>query len=87
MSQLVERQRIDASNTPEIQSAQQQFNAEHTDFTNAEKEHLTYVNFLQDWEAFVKHPEFAAAVEKDGLNGRDDVLSLDVALAFLKEMQ
>ena len=46
-------------------------------FTDAEREHLTYEYFLEDWEAFLSSH---ASAEKD-------CMTLDVALTFLEEMQ
>jgi hypothetical protein len=45
-------------------------------FTDAEKEHLTFELFLEDWSAFV---------EAKGVPS--DFLSFATALAFLEEMQ
>lgn len=48
-------------------------------FTDAEREHLEYDHFLEDWEAFV-----------DGASNRGgdkDGMTVDVALRFLEEMQ
>jgi hypothetical protein len=46
-------------------------------FTPAEREHLTYEHFLEDWSAFTdKRPELPI-----------DRLSYETAVAFLQEMQ
>jgi SAM-dependent methyltransferase len=47
-------------------------------FTEAEREHLTYDHFLEDWQAFLN--------DKEDLAGAT-VVTFDVALAFLTEMQ
>ncbi|KAG7337217.1 methyltransferase domain containing protein [Nitzschia inconspicua] len=47
-------------------------------FTEAEREHLTFDHFLEDWEAFVQTHE--------GL-GDGNTLTLETAIAFLTEMQ
>ncbi|KAG7349091.1 methyltransferase domain containing protein [Nitzschia inconspicua] len=47
-------------------------------FTEAEREHLTFDHFLEDWEAFVQTHE--------GL-GDGKTLTLETAIAFLTEMQ
>jgi hypothetical protein len=48
-------------------------------FTNAEREHLTYEHFLEDWKAFSQRPS--------NNNIAKDAICCEVALAFLKEMQ
>ena len=46
-------------------------------FTEAEREHLTYEYFLEDWNAFVeKRPNLAR-----------DSMSFETSVAFLEEMQ
>jgi hypothetical protein len=46
-------------------------------FTPAEREHLIYEHFLEDWQAFQdKRPELPA-----------DTMSYETAVAFLQEMQ
>lgn len=46
-------------------------------FTDAEREHLTYEHFLEDWEAYVEQRE---TIPKD-------CISQDEAIRFLQEMQ
>jgi SAM-dependent methyltransferase len=46
-------------------------------FTEAERDHLTYEYFLEDWEAFIEHH----------LELPKDRMSLQTAIAFLEEMQ
>ena len=49
-------------------------------FTEAEREHLTYEHFLEDWQAFKS--------DKEDVIGTDTTqISFDLALAFLNEMQ
>ena len=50
-------------------------------FTDAEKEHLTYDFFMEDWNAFcVGREERGDPVGKDGM-------TLDIAVEFLEVMQ
>ena len=56
-------------------------------FTTAEREHLTYEHFLEDWEAYC---ELRASKQKPGSGEADNGLqevSFDTAVAFLEEMQ
>lgn len=50
-------------------------------FTEAEKEHLTYEYFIEDWEAYCKRRES----QKDALSREG--MTVDIALDFLREMQ
>ena len=48
-------------------------------FTSAEREHLTYPHFLEDWNAFLEMPQYSQLPR--------DKISCETAVAFLKEMQ
>lgn len=48
-------------------------------FTEAEREHLTYDFFLEDWKAFYD------SYQKEGVSESD--MTIDIALLFLEEMQ
>jgi hypothetical protein len=53
-------------------------------FTDAEREHLTFENFLQDWQAFL---EMDAAQGHAGQQLSLTEMTFETALLFLKEMQ
>mmetsp|Transcript_7593 Transcript_7593/g.16419 ORF Transcript_7593/g.16419 Transcript_7593/m.16419 type:complete len:539 (-) Transcript_7593:45-1661(-) len=53
-----------------------------TIFTDAEKEHLTYEYFLEDWDAYCERVDKDA----DNIHPRDG-MTVAVAIDFLKEMQ
>lgn len=48
-------------------------------FTDAEREHLTFEHFMEDWAAFVE--------TKQGGLGDDKTITFEVAIDFLREMQ
>ena len=50
-------------------------------FTDAEKEHLAYEYFLEDWEAYCER-----LGKGDTIHPREG-MTVDIALDFLKEMQ
>ncbi|KAL7526748.1 hypothetical protein ACHAWF_001896 [Thalassiosira exigua] len=49
-------------------------------FTDAEKEHLSYEYFIEDWDAYCERKGSGSPIEEKGM-------TVDVALDFLKEMQ
>jgi hypothetical protein len=60
-------------------------------FTEAEREHLTYDLFLEDWEVFVKQwggrqEEHRCGIE-NSYTGKTPKISYEMALEFLTEMQ
>ena len=57
-------------------------------FTDAEREHLTYEHFLEDWHAFMTHQVQTPTNNIDEKDEGDTTrISCETALAFLKEMQ
>jgi hypothetical protein len=55
--------------------------AYHVLFTTAEREHLTFEHFLEDWEAFQQERK------KSGSDEDSESVSFETAIDFLKEMQ
>lgn len=49
-------------------------------FTEAEREHLDYDFFMEDWQAWIASEERDTSIPKDKM-------SVDTSLAFLEEMQ
>lgn len=57
-------------------------------FTTAEREHLTYQHFLEDWQAYIRVDNSDNNAETVAtLQNGEKVISFEIAVAFLKEMQ
>jgi hypothetical protein len=56
-------------------------------FTDAEREHLTYEHFLEDWEAFCKEEENQEEPDKLGETNVKGIMTYDLALNFLRANQ
>eukprot|EP00533_Pseudo-nitzschia_delicatissima_P012599 CAMPEP_0197266580 /NCGR_PEP_ID=MMETSP1432-20130617/3089_1 /TAXON_ID=44447 /ORGANISM="Pseudo-nitzschia delicatissima, Strain UNC1205" /LENGTH=156 /DNA_ID=CAMNT_0042731467 /DNA_START=118 /DNA_END=588 /DNA_ORIENTATION=- len=54
-------------------------------FTEAEREHLTYEYFLEDWEAFQQEEQ--TTKEEDGEINSTAIMTFDLALSFLRANQ
>jgi hypothetical protein len=58
-------------------------------FTDAEREHLTYDNFLEDWRAYIvgQQEQRTTSGSRDHTTEDEETMSLATALDFLQEMQ
>jgi hypothetical protein len=60
-------------------------------FTDAEREHLTYEHFLQDWQAFLQQQQQQSSPDNNNetptMTEDTTTISCETALAFLTEMQ
>jgi hypothetical protein len=54
-------------------------------FTEAEREHLTFEHFLEDWEAFVQSKNLSGNAHPNNLTTRS--MTYETAILFLTEMQ